>query len=60
MVGLESEKEALDERVKLQDEHLSMEGSRRKVLEEDVAWILEKGVVYVVDRVAESPEFSLR
>ena len=54
-----SKKEALAERLTLQDDQFTAEDSRRKILEVDLAWVLHKGVVCVVDRVVKSSEFAL-
>ena len=54
-----SKKEALAEHLALRDDQFTFEVSRRKVLEADLAWVLQKGVVCVVDRVLESSEFAL-
>lgn len=53
------EKKALAENLTLQDDQFTAEVSRRKILEADLAWFLQKGVVRVVDRVVESSEFAL-
>lgn len=42
------EKEALEGKVKQQGEQLVAEVLKRKVIEEDVAWLLQKGVIFVV------------
>lgn len=57
---MEAEKEALERIVKLQGKQLDVEELKRKVLEEDMDWLLQKCIVRIVDRVVESVEFSLR
>lgn len=54
-----SENEALVEHIPLRDDYFSPEVSRRKVLETDFAWVLQKRVVRVVDRVVKSSEVAL-
>ncbi|CAI9299474.1 unnamed protein product [Lactuca saligna] len=58
--NLESEKEAFVERLELRDDQFTSKVSRRKSLEVDLALVLQKGVVRVVDRVIKSSEFALR
>lgn len=55
---LVGEKGLLEEQVKLQVAHLAVEESKRKVVEGDMVWLLREGIIRVVDRVIENPEFS--
>ncbi|CAI9291980.1 unnamed protein product [Lactuca saligna] len=57
--NLVSEKEASAKRFTLQYDQFTIEVSRRKILEDDLVWVIQKGVVSVVDRVFESSEFAL-
>lgn len=54
---LEVEKEMLEGQVKQQAKQLVTEGSRRKILEENMAWLHKQGFVRVVGQVIESPKF---
>lgn len=45
--------------VRKQSEQLLAEASIRRSLEKDLAWILQEGVIHMMDRVNESEEFSL-
>ena len=47
------------ESLALRGHEFSAEDSKRKVLETDVAWVLQKRVVCVVDCVVESSDFAL-
>lgn len=38
---------------------LEEEGMRMKVVEDDLKWLLQKGIIRVVNKVVESSEFSL-
>ncbi|CAI9301355.1 unnamed protein product [Lactuca saligna] len=66
LLELEGEKRSFEERydvlagekASLQDQ-LEEEIARRKVVEEDLGWLLQKGIVRVVDKVVKSAEFSL-
>ncbi|CAI9268405.1 unnamed protein product [Lactuca saligna] len=57
--SLSLEKDALAEHLVQWDDQLAAEVLRRKVLEADLARVLQKGVVFMVDRVVESSEFVL-
>lgn len=54
-----TEKEALEVCVRKKSEKLVVKALMRRALEEYLSWILQEGVVRVVDRVTESEEFSL-
>lgn len=56
---LVDEKTMLEDQVEDVSRLLEGEGMRRKVVQDDLKWLLQKGVVRVVDRVVESTEFSL-
>nr|KAJ0202751.1 hypothetical protein LSAT_V11C500252000 [Lactuca sativa] len=58
--NLVSEKVELAECLTLQDNQFTAEVSSRKILEADLAWVPQKGVVRMLDRVVESSEFVLR
>lgn len=45
--------------MKRQGEQLAIEELERRILEVEMAWILKKGIVRVMDRVIESTEFTL-
>ncbi|CAH1413281.1 unnamed protein product [Lactuca virosa] len=56
---LEANKGTLEGCLRQQSEHMESEALKRNTLEEDLAWVLQKGVIRVVDRVIESGDFSL-
>lgn len=53
------EKRALEEQVEKQGEKLLIEESERRILELDMTWLLQNGVVHMVDQVIKSIEFPL-
>lgn len=53
------EKKALKTQVETGWSQLEADKMRRKTVEKDVAWLLWKGIVHVVDKVVESAEFYL-
>lgn len=49
----------LEGRVEDQDRQLEAEEIRRKTMEDNMMWLLQKGVVRVVDKVVESVKFLI-
>ncbi|CAI9297081.1 unnamed protein product [Lactuca saligna] len=57
--ALLEENKALEDQVEIRRSQLEVRELRRMAVEEDVAWLLQKGIVRVVDKVVESAKFSL-
>lgn len=57
--ALVKEKKVLEGRVEDQHRQLEAEEIRRKTMEDNMMWLLQKGVVRVVDKVVESVEFLI-
>lgn len=54
------EKALLEDQVKQKVVQLAAKESMRKIVENDMAWLLRHVIVRVIDRVIESTEFSMR
>ncbi|CAI9267832.1 unnamed protein product [Lactuca saligna] len=57
--ALVEEKKVLESRVDEWCRELEAEVLRRKTMRDDMMWLLQKGVVWVMDKMVESIEFSL-
>lgn len=59
VLSLSSEKDTLTKHLELRNDQLPTEVLRRKVLEDDLDWVLQKRVDRMVDRILDSSEFAL-
>lgn len=55
---LAAKKEALEAHIRQQSEQLAFEASTRRALKGDLAWIMQEGVIRVVNRLSGREEFS--